>query len=297
MDIQIIQGKRHRLFGCCPDSRERKISYINQALNDQDPNIRITGIRIARSMHKDILSVATKLVNDSSPQVRREVAIALRGNNSAQAAELWTALAQQYDGKDRWYLEALGISATGNWDLYFNTWKKKVGKDWNTPANRDIVWRSRSKDAMPLMAELIKSSDEKEMLRYYRSFDFQTDASKQQILAQLVQQTEGDKVLYALKHMDATKLKMTPSITASLNKVLEQQKGKIEFVELVTTFKLQNRSKDLLQIALQYPDSTVGKESMKTLLSWDKIDLINKVIETGTKEEAQAMIKTLRPHM
>ncbi|MBA4058141.1 MAG: dehydrogenase, partial [Marivirga sp.] len=245
---------------------EKGDMYTNQALDDADPNLRITGIRITRSLKKDILPIAKKLVNDVSSQVRREIAIALRGNSSQDAADLWTELALQYDGQDRWYLEALGISAAGNWDLYFKTWKKKVGNDWNTQANRDIVWRSRSKDAMPLIAELIKSSNEKEMLRYYRSFDFHTDASKQQILAQLVQQSQGDKVLYALKHMDAKQLKMTPAITTALNKVLEQQQGKIEFVELANTFNLQNRSQDLLNLALQYPDSTAGKESVKTLL-------------------------------
>lgn len=271
--------------------------YINQALNDQDPNIRITGIRIARFLHKDILTVAAKLVRDSSPQVRREVAIALRGNKTAQAADLWVDLAQQYDGKDRWYLEALGIGAAGNWDLYFTTWKKKVGQDWNTPTNRDIVWRSRSKEAMPLMAELIRSANDQEMLRYYRAFDFQTDDSKQQVLAQLVQETEGDKVLYALKHMDASKLKMTPAIKASLAKVLEQQKDKIEFVELVTSFNLKDRSNDLLQLALHYPDSATGKESIKTLLSWNKTDLINNVLKKGTEDEAQAMIRAIWPHM
>ncbi len=272
-------------------------SYINKAITDADPNIRITGIRIARSLKKDILPVVKKLAGDSSPQVRREVAIALRGNTSHDAADIWTELALQYNGTDRWYLEALGISAAGNWDLYFDTWKKKVGKDWSTAANRDIVWRSRSKDAMPLVAELIRSSDEKEMLRYYRAFDFQTHPSKQQILAQLVQQSTGDKVLYALKHMDARQLKMTASITAALNNVLKQQQGKIEFVELVNTFNLQDRSQDLLKLALQYPDSAVARESVRTLLNWDKTALIGGILEKGTKEEAQAIIKAMRSHM
>jgi putative membrane-bound dehydrogenase-like protein len=271
--------------------------YVGMALTDTDPNLRITGIRIARSMKKDMLPVVKSLVSDPSPQVRREVALAIRGNATPEAAKLWTELAKQYDGKDRWYLEALGISASPNWDLYFNTWKIAVGEAWNTPANRDIVWRSRSKAAMPMMAELIKSGNEQEMMRYYRSFDFQTDPSKQQILAQLVEQTQGTKVLYALKHMDAGKLKMTPSITSALNKVLEEQKGKIEYVELVTIFKLRNHSNDLLQLAVAYPDSLVGKESVKTLLSWDKTDLIKAALHAEDKGDAQAMITALRAHM
>jgi putative heme-binding domain-containing protein len=271
--------------------------YVNQALKDPDANIRITGIRIARLHKMDIIPIAASLKNDNSPQVRRELAIALRGDKSPKAAGLWTDLALQYDGKDRWYLEALGIGATPEWDLYFKTWKARVGKDWNTPANRDIVWRSRAKDAMPMMAELIKSSDDKEMLRYYRAFDFQTDPSKQQILAQLIQQTQGDRVLYALKHMDATKLKITPSIATALNKVLDDQKGKIEYVELVTSFNLKDRSEELLNLCLQYPDSVAGKEAARTLLKWDKTDLISAVLNGNNKDKSQAMIKALWPHM
>lgn len=271
--------------------------YINQALTDQDVNIRIAGIRAARFLGKDIIALCTKLVQDPSPQVRREVALAIRGNSTPEAANLWTQLAQQYNGKDRWYLEALGISANGNWDLYFNTWKNKVGENWKEPNNVDIVWRSRSKAAMPLLAELIQSSNEQNMLRYYRAFDFHTNPSKQDILAGLIQHTKGPKVLYALKHMDPSKLKMTGSIKAALNTALDEQKGKLEFVELVTSFKLQDRSNDLLQLALQFPDSTIGKESAKTLLDWNKLDLIKKTLNSSDKDQAQAMIKALWPHM
>ena len=135
------------------------------------------------------------------------------------------------------------------------------------------------------------------MLRYFRSFDFQSDGSKQQYLANLVQTSKGDKVLYALKHMDAAKLKMTPAIKSSLNKVLDDQKGNIEFVELVTSFKLQDRSKDLMDISLQYPDSAVGKESMRTLLAWNKVDIIKQSLNGNSMDDAQAVVKSLQPHM
>ena len=271
--------------------------YIKQALNDQDANIKITGIRVARQLGRDVIPIATRLINDSSPQVRREVMLALRGSKTPESAALWTQLALQYDGKDRWYLEALGISAQGNEDSFFAAWKDKVGKDWNTPANRDIVWRSRSKAAMPLLAELIKSSTEQEMLRYYRAFDFQTDPSKQQVLAQLVQQTQGDKVLFALKHMNASQLKMTPAITVALNKVLDQQKGKLEYVELVSSFKLYNKSTDLLALGLSNPDSTLGKEAIKVLLDWKRTDLFERVLKSNDKAAQQALVKALQATM
>lgn len=271
--------------------------YIDEALKDKDANIRITGIRIVRSLSKDVLAVSARMMNDESPQVRREVALAIRGTNTAEAARIWTTLAGQYDGKDRWYLEALGISATGSWDLYFKTWKAHVGNQWKTPPNRDIVWRSRSPLAIPLIGELIREANDTDMLRYYRSLDFQSGATKQSMLTQLVQQSTGEKVFYALKHMDASQLKMTPAIKAALNKVLDEKKDKIEFVELATLFKLQDRSKELLNVALTYPDSLMGKEAMRTLLAWDKTALIQASLNSHTPGESQAALKTLRPHM
>jgi putative membrane-bound dehydrogenase-like protein len=271
--------------------------YLEEAISDKDPNIRITGIRFARQAGKDILPIATQLVEDPDPQVRREIAIALRGNDSPQAAALWSTLAKQHDGKDRWYLEALGIGAAENWDLYFNAWKTNVGKDWNTDGGKDIVWRSRSKSALPLLAELIRSSDDISMLRYFRAFDFHTDPHKQTILAELATQSNDSKVLYALKHMDVSKFKMTPALSTTLNKVLDQNKGTLEFVELVSAFKLQNKAVDLLQLAVQYPDSASGKEAARTLVNWNKTDLFETVFSKDDKDQSQALIKALWPHM
>lgn len=271
--------------------------YLTEALADKDHNIRIAAIRIVRNLGKDVVAKISKLANDPSPQVRREVAIALRGNNSHEAADLWTTLADQYDGKDRWYLEALGIAAAENWDLYFGTWRTHVGSKWKEGSNRDIVWRSRSKLAVPMIGELIRESNDQDMLRYFRSLDFQTDNAKQEVLTRLVLQEKGDKVLYALKHMDASKLKMTPAIRTSLNKVLGDQAGKIEFVELVTSFNVRDRSSELLQMALQYPDSLAGKEAMRTLLTWDQTTAIRSALNSKKPGEAQAAIKTLRGHM
>ncbi|MBK7873987.1 MAG: PQQ-dependent sugar dehydrogenase, partial [Saprospiraceae bacterium] len=57
-------------------------AYIKEALADSDENIRITGIRVARRFNKDIIRIIKELVNDSSPHVRRELAIAIRNHKS-----------------------------------------------------------------------------------------------------------------------------------------------------------------------------------------------------------------------
>ncbi|MEK6782862.1 MAG: PVC-type heme-binding CxxCH protein [Bacteroidota bacterium] len=272
-------------------------TYLNEGLSDANSNIVIAALRNSRASGKDIIPVVEKLVSHSSPQVRREAILALRGNNSPKAAELWADLALQHDGKDRWYLEALGIGAIGNEELYFAAWKKKAGNNWNTHSGHDIIWRSRSKEAMPLLAEMIKSSDEVGMLWSFRAFDFHKDPSKQAVLSKLVTQTQGEKVMFALKHMDASNTTLTPAVRTALNKTLDQYKDHLEFVELVSRFKLENRTPDLLSVSLHYPDSAMGKEAMKTLLEWNKTELIQKVISEKKKEDVQAVIKSIQPIM
>src|SRR6185436_15666779 len=101
------------------------------AAQDKDLDLRITALRIARSLKLDVIPLVTKLARDPSPQVRRECALALYRNPSPEVPKLWTILAQQYDGKDRWYLEALGIGAATQEERCFADWLAAAGSTWN----------------------------------------------------------------------------------------------------------------------------------------------------------------------
>ena len=115
------------------------------------------------------------MLNDPDPAVRRECAIALHHSKAAEAADLWAELATRHDGQDRWYLEALGIGADQNWDAFLDAYLGKVGDQWNSPAGRDIVWRSRASKTPELLAKIIKdpSTKKEDQPRYLRAFDFQ----------------------------------------------------------------------------------------------------------------------------
>ena len=47
--------------------------------------------------------IVRRLVRDESALVRRECAVSLHRLDSSESVGLWVELAQQYDGKDRWY--------------------------------------------------------------------------------------------------------------------------------------------------------------------------------------------------
>jgi hypothetical protein len=175
-----IDGKAHK--------------YVKDAISDKNADIRITGLRIARDLKLDVIPYVKKLADDSSSQVRRECALTLRGNTSDDAAKLWAELALQYDGKDRWYLEALGISAEKNEDGFFEAWLKKVGEEWNTPAGRDIIWRSRSSQAPAYLARIIADpgTPDSERARYFRAFDFLKGTEKETALLELLGTATGN---------------------------------------------------------------------------------------------------------
>ena len=163
-------------------------SVVNAALADADPDIRITGIRLARQLELNLIEAVTKVVRDKSPAVRREASIALRFDGSEKANALWAELAIQHDGTDRWYLEALGIGSDLHADGRFGAWLAKAGKKWNSEGGRDIVWRVRSKQAPAYLARIIKdkSLEDHASPRYMRSFDFHNGEEKNKALESLL---------------------------------------------------------------------------------------------------------------
>ena len=101
-----------------------------------DPEFRVLAVRILKRYHPDFPSAAEALARDENPQVRREVALGLRGVSSGKARELLVELASRYDGQDRWYLEALAIGAQGQenaiyddlLDVFSNSWSDRLGR-------------------------------------------------------------------------------------------------------------------------------------------------------------------------
>jgi putative membrane-bound dehydrogenase-like protein len=161
--------------------------YLDEASQDKDPNIRAEAMRMAAES-MDVIGYVRALAHDPSPQVRRECALALHHNDASEAAHLWSLLAQAYDGSDRWYLEALGIGADQQWDRFLDAWLTDVGDTWNTPAGRDIVWRSRGKRTPSLIVKMVNtpsvSAGDRE--RYMRAFDFVQGPEKDAALIELL---------------------------------------------------------------------------------------------------------------
>jgi hypothetical protein len=145
---------------------------VDQATEDKDENIRGMALRIARQQKLDVIGLIKQLAEDKSALVRRECLIAIRHNKSKEAPALWAKLANAHDGKDRWYLEALGLAADKQENKFFDAWVSET--KLNTAAARDIIWRNRGTHGAKFLADIIldKKTTESEKPRYIRALDF-----------------------------------------------------------------------------------------------------------------------------
>jgi putative heme-binding domain-containing protein len=74
--------------------------------------------------------------------ILRELALAMNYVPAEQAVPMLVQLANKFDGEDRWYLEALGIGATGKEQELLAAWEKD-GTNTKTKAGDLIRWRLR----------------------------------------------------------------------------------------------------------------------------------------------------------
>jgi putative membrane-bound dehydrogenase-like protein len=276
-------------------------AYIDRALHDENPDFRIMGIRMARQSDVDFVSTVKDLAHDPAPEVRRAIAVGLHLVETPEAAELWAQLALQYDGEDRWYLEALGVGAERNWDACLAAWMRQREVEGYNKAARDIVWRSRAAAALPVLAEVIKdpATTAEELPRYFRAFDFHREASKYKVLLDLLKgdhpAQEAIRAL-VLNHIDPKVTGMTPELRAALDGSLDAVRGTEEFVTLVERYGVRSRRGELLAMALG-DDRGVGTSAARLVLSGDGfggVDLVRSRLTAGGPD-AEKLLRTLGP--
>ena len=279
-------------------------NYVSTALNDANADLRITAIRAARQITaKGMLPLTVEQLNllasDSEPQVRREVALAIRHNTDDLAADIWAQLANRYDGQDRWYLEALGVSADGQWDKFFGTWLKLAGPNPTASAKgKDLVWRARTAASVPLLASLAgdKNVALKERLRYFRAFDFNPGATeKSKALLELMKtNTDTEITKLCLRHLDPGFVKTSPLAQQNLQKLLDASYGTGEYMDLVQRFEPASEAKRLLQLALDKPMQREGRDAARQLLKQEQTPLLWATINGTDAAKAQNTLIALR---
>ncbi|MGI8783997.1 MAG: PVC-type heme-binding CxxCH protein [Acidobacteriota bacterium] len=131
---------------------------IEQALQDPDPAFRILGLRTRRALDADVASIVGRFVTDPSSLVRREAALALQHLPTATALDPLVELCRRYDGRDRWYLEALGIAARGRENAVYARLRQASPERWSTRLGH-LIWEMRPSDALAFLIASAQSGE------------------------------------------------------------------------------------------------------------------------------------------
>lgn len=287
------------LLSKLPDNKGER--YIKEALKDNDANLRITALRAARQLNNALTISSIKLLaNDANAQVRRECAIALHRNTAPEAPALWAQLAAMHDGKDRWYLEALGIGAAGQWDSFYSAYRQRVNNDpLSNVGGKDIVWRSRTKESVPMLAKLAGDNSVAldERLRYFRAFDFNPGATeKSTALLSILQanQNSADVTRLALRHLDPTFVKTSQPALTALQKLMDETYGTPEYVEMVQRYEPKSENVRLRNLVIDKYMNGISRDAGRQLLKQDGEALVWETINGPDAEAASHMITALR---
>jgi putative membrane-bound dehydrogenase-like protein len=239
---------------------EQNSMWVNHAAESQNEDIRVLSIRMARQFFKNPHEFLKEMSSDTSLQVRREVALAIRHKNYS---DIWANLASGYHVGDRWFLEALGIAADQDWDASLELLKSKEGSDWLKKEHvREIVWRSRGTNTMSYLSEIIKDVEPSKRWKYYRAFDFQSGKDKNAILFKIIKTAASDEEKVTIfKILDQKTIDNNPNFKTEFPKLLAGIKNDLDFIDLVDKFGVKSQFARLHQLTMYAKDKQVAAEA------------------------------------
>jgi putative membrane-bound dehydrogenase-like protein len=203
------------------------VAKVESLTQHPDAMIRVAAFRaLRRTLNPKILSFAATLARDSSPVVRREVALAMRDVPLADARPILVTLAAGYDGQDRSYLAAWGIGCSGKEDgIYDALAAKQEEKDavkWSA-AYANLVWRLTPTKAVASFAARANATtlSEADRLAAITALGYIPARESAFALVDLAQKTTGKPQAHAVWWL--LNYKDTRWAEANLNSVLKER--------------------------------------------------------------------------
>jgi putative heme-binding domain-containing protein len=159
---------------------DKGVALARKELASADDTRRLVAFRALRSAKLDVFALCESLAKDKSPAVRREVAIALRDFKTPAAIAVLVTIAQQFDGQDRAYLEAIGLAATDREAAVHAAIAKAMSApalEWS-PAYAWLTWRLHPASAVrDIRARLLSGKlDETDLKRDLTTLAFTRSA-------------------------------------------------------------------------------------------------------------------------
>lgn len=166
-----------------------------------NPRLRVTAYRALKNNRKRLLEYAKIAVDDPSPMVRREVAISLRDVSWDQSKDLIVELFQQFNGKDLWYLEALGMALEAKEEAayaYLLTDQSENPADWSGPFSV-LTWRLHPTTSITALKQTAMSENVSDSLRLLAVDALAFIKDKEAVVAMLeLEQSHSDHIVNEL---------------------------------------------------------------------------------------------------
>ncbi|MBL7647138.1 MAG: PQQ-dependent sugar dehydrogenase [Candidatus Hydrogenedentes bacterium] len=123
---------RARALWLLAEEKNHGLETLLALAKDESPAFRVQAVRLLAKRGMDSLYQAPELLDDKDPMVRRQILIELRNAPDSETLQQWlVALALQYDGKDRFYREAIGIAFRGKEAWGYEQLASKIGERWD----------------------------------------------------------------------------------------------------------------------------------------------------------------------
>lgn len=261
------------------------LDYSTNLLKHASEEFRIAGIRMLRYLHPDyLLENLSKITGDPSAQVQREIAVAITGDCSKEAIDIWLDLVNHLDYTDRWALESLFLPADHCPDAYFAAWRSATDKEKNSDKEKAMIWRSRSSGALPLLREIIldRSIERSELARYFRSFHFIESPEKNQMLADILRSYPDDTMIlkYVILTVDPEYLVHQNDMRRMVSNQLQLIEGSPEWFQVIDILQLKDQAEPLWSMIVNHESQDVRKQASYTLFKLTGFDYLKTQLET-----------------
>jgi len=244
-------------------------SVFRTAAADRDEHVRATAIRMARQSQLPTRDFVPTLLNDSSPVVLRELAIALREDTSKEMPEYWAKLAQRFDGRDRWYLEALGIAATDRWDECLTAFRDLIPFDQASSSQRLIAWRGRGPVAAQMQSKwlVFDKLNSDAILSLLRAVDFLSADQRQVALKPVLDHdSRPDVVTEALMKLEGIDLERSPRLAQMVRDTIERAGNDPKQLKIFQKLRVSGLTDRLLERAAAWGPSTQAVQAIDLAL-------------------------------
>jgi putative membrane-bound dehydrogenase-like protein len=293
--------------------------FVRKALSEKDSDIKVAAYRALEQNTHDIPALARDALKSDDIALRREVALSLRDLPFSQSKDLILNLIASFDGKDRWFLEAIGQASEGK-EAQIGNIIKSAPESWDDRLAL-ILWRLHPEDAVHDFKaratneglELAKRKTAIDALAFIKT----EDAAG--AMLDVYTAVEGDLKAYALwwlnsrkrsywkKHLSGVDLKKYDDKAVkqkkllealfkkpnkkNLDKLLATKSGALTIIELAKAEKLPGKIKDLAKAELlNHKDTAISSLANIYLSTRDmKYDLTSIMSIKGDTDNGKAL--------